>query len=46
VGHAARMGHMRNTYTILIMKPEKKRPLVRPRRKRDGNIKTDLRESE
>jgi hypothetical protein len=31
VGHVARMGEMRNTYRLLVGKPEGKRPLGRPR---------------
>jgi hypothetical protein len=31
VGHVAQMGEMRNTYNILVGKPEGKRPLRRPR---------------
>jgi hypothetical protein len=34
----------RNTYRILVGKPEGKRPLGRPRRRWVDNIKTDLRE--
>jgi hypothetical protein len=33
VGHVARMGEMRNTYNILVRKPEGERPLERPRRR-------------
>jgi hypothetical protein len=33
-GHVARMGEMRNAYRILVGKPEGKRPLGRPRRRR------------
>jgi hypothetical protein len=40
----ARMGEMRNTYRILIAKPELKRPLRRSRRRRGDNIKVDLKE--
>jgi len=29
-GHVARMGEMRNAYSILVGKPEGKRPFVRP----------------
>jgi hypothetical protein len=38
------MGAKRNAYRILVGKPEGKRPLNRPRRRRVDNIKTDLRE--
>jgi hypothetical protein len=31
VEHVARMGEMRNTYNILVGKPEEKRPHERPR---------------
>jgi hypothetical protein len=37
-GHVARMGPKMNAYTILMGKPEGKRPLGRPRRKRMDNI--------
>jgi transcription termination factor 2 len=43
-GHIARMGQKRNAYRILVGKPEGKRPLGRPRRRRVDNIKMDLRE--
>jgi len=39
VGHVARMGEMRNCYTILVGKPEGKRPLGKPRRRREDNIR-------
>jgi hypothetical protein len=42
-GHVARMGEKRNAYRILVGQPEGKRPLVRPRRKWEDNIKMDLR---
>jgi hypothetical protein len=45
-GHVARMGAKRNTYTILVGKPERKRPLGRRRRRWVNNIKIDLREIE
>jgi hypothetical protein len=32
-GHVARMGYKRNSYRLLIGKPEGKRPLGRPRRR-------------
>jgi hypothetical protein len=38
------MGEKRNAYTILVGKPEGKRPLGRPRRRLVDNIKIDLRE--
>jgi hypothetical protein len=37
------MGDMRNTYKILVEKPEGKRPLGRPRRRWEDNIKIYLR---
>jgi hypothetical protein len=43
-GHVARMGDRRNTYRILVEKPERRRPLGRPRRRWVDNIKMDLRE--
>jgi hypothetical protein len=44
VGHVARMGEKRNAYRILVVKPEGKVPLGRPRRRRVDNSKMDLRE--
>jgi hypothetical protein len=41
-GHVARMGKKRNVYTLLVGKPEGKRPLGRPRRRWIDNIKMDL----
>jgi hypothetical protein len=38
------MVEKRNAYKILVGKPEGKRPLGRPRRRWEGNIKIDLRE--
>jgi hypothetical protein len=43
-GHVARMGEGRDVYRVLVGKPEGKRPLGRPRRRREDNIKMDLRE--
>jgi hypothetical protein len=43
-GHVARMGEVRGAYNILVGKPEGKRPLERPRRRWEDNIKMDLRE--
>jgi hypothetical protein len=36
------MGEKRNVYRLLVGKPEGKRPLERPRRRRIDNIKMDL----
>jgi hypothetical protein len=44
-GHVARMGEKRNAYRILVGKPEQKRPLGRPRRRWEDNIKMNLRET-
>jgi hypothetical protein len=38
------MGERRNAYRILVGKPERTRPLGRPRRRWVDNIKMDLRE--
>jgi hypothetical protein len=38
------MGDKRNTYRLLVGKPEGKRPLGRPRRRLVDNFKIDLRE--
>ena len=43
-GHVARMGERRSVYGVLVGKPERKRPLVRPRRRWEDNIKMDLQE--
>jgi len=43
-GHLARVGERRGVYRVLVGKPEGKRPLGRPRRRWEGNIKIDLRE--
>jgi hypothetical protein len=42
-GHVARMGEG-SVYRILVGKPEGKRPLGRPKRRWEDNIKTDLTE--
>ena len=44
VGHVARMGEGRRVHRVLVGKPEGKRPLGRPRRRWEENIKMDLRE--
>ena len=41
-GHVARMGKRRYMYRVLVGKPEGKRPLERPRRRWEDNIKMDL----
>jgi len=38
------MGEKRGVYRILVGKPEGKRPLGRPRRRWEDNIKMDLQE--
>jgi hypothetical protein len=43
-GHVARMGERRGVYRVLVGRPEGKRPLGRPRRRWEDNIKMDLRE--
>jgi len=35
-------GEKRDTYSVLVKKPEGKRPIVRPRRRWKNNIKIDL----
>jgi hypothetical protein len=39
-------GKKRNAYRVLVLKPEGKRPLKKPRRRWVSNIKMDLRETE
>ena len=43
-GHVARMGEDRGVHRVLVGKPEGKRPLGRPRRRWEDNIKMDLQE--
>jgi len=38
------MGERRDVYRVLVGKPEVKRPLGRPRRRWEDNIKMDLQE--
>jgi hypothetical protein len=45
VGHVALTGEVRNTYNILVWKPEGRRPLGRPRRRWEDNIRMDLGEA-
>ena len=43
-GHVARMEEGRGVHNVLVGKPEGKRPLGRPRRRWEDNIKMDLEE--
>jgi hypothetical protein len=43
-GHVARMGEGRGVYRVLAGRPQGKRPLGRPRRRWEDDIKMDLRE--
>ena len=43
-GHVGRMGESRDVYRVLVRKPEGNRPLGRPRRRWEDNIKMDLQE--
>ncbi|KAJ4434341.1 hypothetical protein ANN_22900 [Periplaneta americana] len=43
-GYVVCMGESRNAYRVLVGRPEGKRPLGRPRRRWEDNIKMDLRE--
>jgi hypothetical protein len=42
--HVAYIGEVRGAYNILVGRPEVRRPLGRPRRRWEDNIKMDLRE--
>ena len=42
----ARMGERRVLYRVLVGEPQGKRPLARPRRRWEDNIKMDLQEVE
>jgi hypothetical protein len=44
-GHVARMREGRGVYRVLVERPGGKRPLGRPRRRWEDNIKLDLRET-
>ena len=44
VGHVARMGEGRVVYRVLVGKPEERRPIGRPRRRWEDNIKMGLQE--
>jgi hypothetical protein len=39
-GYEARMGEMRNVYNTFVRKSQAKRPLGRPRRRWEDNIRT------
>ena len=43
-GACSTMGKRRDVYRVLVGKPEGKRPLGRPRRRWEDNIKMDLQE--
>ena len=43
-GHVACMGGERGVYRVLVGKPEGKRPMGRPRRRWEDNIRMDLQE--
>ncbi|KAJ4445507.1 hypothetical protein ANN_12187 [Periplaneta americana] len=45
-GHVARMGESRNASRVLVGRPERKRPLGRPRYRWEDKIKIDLSEVE
>jgi len=42
--HVARIGEREGVYRVLVGNPEEKRPLGRPRRRWEDNIKMDLQE--
>jgi hypothetical protein len=44
-GHVARVGEVRGAYNLLFWSPEGRRPLGRPRRRWEDNIKMDLGET-
>jgi hypothetical protein len=43
-GYVARMGEEREVHRVLVGKPEEKRPMGRPRRRWEDNIKMDVQE--
>jgi hypothetical protein len=43
-GHVEHMGEKKNAHRALVGKPERTRPLDRPRHKREDNIKMHLKE--
>ena len=42
-GHVAQMEHSTNAYIVLVERPEGKRPLGRPRHRREDNFKINIR---
>jgi hypothetical protein len=44
-GHVARIGEGRGVYRVLVGRLERKRPMGRPRRRWESNIKLDIRKS-
>jgi hypothetical protein len=42
-GHVSCIGEKREVYRVLVEKPERKRPLGRPRCRREDGIRMDLR---
>jgi hypothetical protein len=44
-GYVARMAERRGAYRILVGRPERRRPLGRPRRRWDDNMKMDFQEA-
>ena len=44
MGNVARMGERKGGYRVFVGKPEDERPLRRPRRRWEDNIKMDLQE--
>jgi hypothetical protein len=44
-GHVTRMGEDRGVHRVLVGKPQGKRPLGRPRRRWEDNIKMDVQEA-
>jgi len=43
-GHVERMGKDKGVHRVLVGKPERKRPLGRPTRRWEDNIKMDIQE--
>ena len=42
--HVARMGEIKGVYSVLLKKSERERPLGRPMRRWDDNIKMEIQE--